>query len=1343
LTVPADAKTARGAVVAHRLIVDLRSDGLASVVSWRDGEPRASRAGRPFELVWPLDGEDLEELRWYLEDYLLAPFGVYAERGPEIADVLAMWGEAIFAAAFPPGPSRAAYLGARSGRPVATELVFRSSSPGLLALPWELIRDPSRRLPLALDLVGVTREVPAPALDGAAFAARGKRLRVLMVISRPRGGADIGYRMIARPLVERLEAIGGPVELVVLRPPTIEALELALAEALAQGEPFQVVHFDGHGEMAGRARSRVAGAVRTPGASVEGQLVFEHPDGGGQLVSAARVARVLKAGRVPLVVLNACQSGAIGKQLEAAVATRLLQEGAAAVVAMAYTLHAVAAAEFMTAFYERLFAGDLVSAAVTAGRRRLYAHDERPSPTGMVPLADWVVPVYYRRREVRLGGLNAAPTGDRPRELQAAGSFVGRDALFYELEVALRQRRVVLLHGLGGAGKTELAKAFGRWWRDTGGADAVIFHSFEPGVANVGLEGVVGAIGLRMLGADFARLGAEQQLAAVADLLQRRRLLLIWDNFESLHTMPDPTHGGAPLEVPRRAEMLAFLERVAATGRSSVVITSRTEETWLGDLPRLAVGGLTTNEATEYAQELLAHDEAADARRRHPAFAELLHWLDGHPLAMRLVLPQLADRDPEELLASLQGVAEAPVDRGGDASRTDSLAACVRYSFEHLPASSRTALVAVCLFQGVVDGDLLARFSRVPGAPERFAAVDAAAWSDALDVAATVGLLTRLGGGMYRVHPGLPGFVADQWRREDPDHYDRERAAAVWALLTAHAAIAEDIDGQIRRGDAAHTFAAFDNQRRAFTQRLVSLIETGDWEAAGAIAEPLVQYLDACGSYDDIPGLVDRVRLAVETPEGTLPALDSPAGALWLFLVGWQLGRQRAAGQLDAAERMCHEIVAMLQRQPPSALREWHLATSCRNLGSIAQERGLLDDAKDRFMESLAIAMDLGDRRGTADSWGSLGLVARLQGRPDQAEECYLNALTLEEELGYRRKFAATQARLGMIAESRGRLDVAEEWYAKSLTTHRELGDLCAVADIYGQLGTLADIRGLWKDAHDWYRLALTIQEDLGDPVGIAVSYHNLGIVAQRLERFADAEDWFAKSLVLAEDLGDLIGIASTYHQLGTVAHDRGRLDGAEGWYTKALAVNEELGNRAGIAATAHQLGRIAQDRGRLDDAEVWYTKALALNEDLGNRTGLAITYLELGILAQDRGRLDRATDCYIWSRAISEEVGDLPGTAMTSFHLGVVARDQARLDDAEAWYAKALAIEEELGDWPATAGTYHQRGLVARRRGRFDEAERWYTDSLTLFEELRDPTGVQANLEQLRLLAQERADRA
>jgi hypothetical protein len=131
----------------------------------------------------------------------------------------------------------------------------------------------------------------------------------------------------------------------------------------------------------------------------EGVLAFERPGGGSDHVTASKVAAVLAEGRVPMVVLNACQSGAVGKELEASVATALLRAGCAAVVAMAYSVYAVAAAEFMAAFYEALFAGASVSQAVTAGRRRLFERDGRPSPKGDMPLADWLVPVHYMRRK--------------------------------------------------------------------------------------------------------------------------------------------------------------------------------------------------------------------------------------------------------------------------------------------------------------------------------------------------------------------------------------------------------------------------------------------------------------------------------------------------------------------------------------------------------------------------------------------------------------------------------------------------------------------------------------------------------------------------------------------------------------------------------------------------------------------------------------------------------------------------------------------------------------------------------------------------------------------------------
>ena len=54
--------------------------------SWVEGEFPDSVGGEPPALVWPLDADVLEDLRWYLEDYLRAPFGVYGHRGVAVAN---------------------------------------------------------------------------------------------------------------------------------------------------------------------------------------------------------------------------------------------------------------------------------------------------------------------------------------------------------------------------------------------------------------------------------------------------------------------------------------------------------------------------------------------------------------------------------------------------------------------------------------------------------------------------------------------------------------------------------------------------------------------------------------------------------------------------------------------------------------------------------------------------------------------------------------------------------------------------------------------------------------------------------------------------------------------------------------------------------------------------------------------------------------------------------------------------------------------------------------------------------------------------------------------------------
>jgi hypothetical protein len=96
--------------MSARLIIQ-EQGGRITVLFQAGGQLVATPVKEPCEFESPLTAEQQEELRWYLEDYLEAPFAVYEERGQKIQSQLAGWDEALFARLFGPGqPARDAYL---------------------------------------------------------------------------------------------------------------------------------------------------------------------------------------------------------------------------------------------------------------------------------------------------------------------------------------------------------------------------------------------------------------------------------------------------------------------------------------------------------------------------------------------------------------------------------------------------------------------------------------------------------------------------------------------------------------------------------------------------------------------------------------------------------------------------------------------------------------------------------------------------------------------------------------------------------------------------------------------------------------------------------------------------------------------------------------------------------------------------------------------------------------------------------------------------------------------------------------------------------------------------------
>ncbi len=362
-------------------------------------------------------------------------------------------------------------------------------------------------------------------------------------------------------------------------------------------------------------------------------------------------------------------------------------------------------------------------------------------------------------------------------------------------------------------------------------------------------------------------------------------------------------------------------------------------------------------------------------------FADLLNWLGGHPLSLRLLLPQLETTPAATLLDGLKdNVANLPPGFVGE-GRLASLGASLKYSFDHMAPEMRDRLPALALFEGVADEDVLAILSQVQEVPARFAGVAKEEWSTALERLAGIGLLTSLGGGMYGLHPALPFYLMAEWRRMAGAWFASEQGAAEGALLRAYSAFGMWLMRQIREGTAEAAFRLIERQRRTMGRLLGFALSQQHYDEAQALMELFNEFWKARGLGPDARGWGDRCRKALEADDGTPPDLDGEVDALWLFAVSAEANRAIEAGQLDIAYAT-YDLIRQRLEDSSSESRDQRLAVVYHQLGTVAQHRGDLAAAEAWYRKALEIMAALGNRLNMAASYHQLGMVAQDRGDP-------------------------------------------------------------------------------------------------------------------------------------------------------------------------------------------------------------------------------------------------------------------------------------------------------------------------------------------------------------------------
>ncbi|MCB1778209.1 MAG: ATP-binding protein, partial [Candidatus Competibacteraceae bacterium] len=336
----------------------------------------------------------------------------------------------------------------------------------LLELPWELLHDENGFLIQGKQPVEFQRRLHG---GGDPIPPAPPPLRLLVISPRPdtepTGHPD--YRRSALPLLEGLDSLGALIEICVLMPPTLAALEKQLNEAWAAGRPFNALHLDGY--LLSSAADEDTNTLRFAFEADQNSPVAKYRE--AEFLPIPALASLLTTYHIRLIALP-CPAPMI-----VPLATTLLATGIAAVIILHPEASAEALRRFWNTFYEELLRGARIAQAVFASQRRLASDTYRTQGLGGggVHLRDWfAVQLYLGSHDSRLalrpplefwrrllGQSTIGSLGVLP-ELPPTG-FIGRSRNLLSMERLFDYYSAIFIRGPSGAGKTATAVALARW----------------------------------------------------------------------------------------------------------------------------------------------------------------------------------------------------------------------------------------------------------------------------------------------------------------------------------------------------------------------------------------------------------------------------------------------------------------------------------------------------------------------------------------------------------------------------------------------------------------------------------------------------------------------------------------------------------------------------------------------------------------------------------------------------------------------------------------------------------------------------------------------------------------
>ncbi len=228
------------------------------------------------------------------------------------------------------------------------------------------------------------------------------------------------------------------------------------------------------------------------------------------------------------------------------------------------------------------------------------------------------------------------------------------------------------------------------------------------------------------------------------------------------------------------------------------------------------------------------------------------------------------------------------------------------------------------------------------------------------------------------------------------------------------------------------------------------------------------------------------------------------------------------------------------------------------------------------------------------------------KGKIDSAWFFARGELALAKQIGWKKGIAQAYNDLGILYFYNNSYDSALAYYDSSRVIREEINDLKGLAALYNKIGIIAFNRGNYHQLIKLNQKALDIYKKLNDSLAIAKTLNNIGMVFDELGTYEKALEKFQEALKISPDprhrLELMVNFAMSYANKGDTLQ-------AITLYKKVLKILETQEHPLLAGYVHHNLAIIHKQKGKLKKAQEHILKAIEYKKKAPRKESLGLSY--------------------------------------------------------------------------------------------------------------------------------------